>query len=448
MAPTTIEDFPQELVDEVIDRILDKETLRSLSLVSHTCLPGSQRRLFESILLGTGTSFIDTGEESFRNPVLFANLLLTLTQSPHLAPYTKTLIVLINDGWDYETEMEVLGNVLPKILPLFRFLNKLVWKQKDHKYIPPVLYRSVAETLQLPSLVSVSLKGVPVDILQHCSSSVTQLAIWDPPLNKNFADIFLAKNATTSPPPPTATSQSHAMLEALLIDDASWIVNSGQSNEAAIIRVLQSNIDVMHLQTLIISVMYCQLKSHAEVAKMLRTCPNLQQLSFAPTFSALHDDERENVSDPINLGALKALKTLHLGVQSGFWTNGSDATEPIGWIISLLEKIPTSNVIETIIISSSFGMLPMNTEYFGVDFNPYTQLDKILNKENFPRLKQVRFHVEEAPFYKDYVGADHPFKVRTDWVKNKIRAGMVRLRFAQLIRFSSSKWFLDVINVI
>lgn len=171
--------------------------------------------------------------------------------------------------------------------------------------------------------------------------------------------------------------------------------------------------------------------------------------------------------DPVKLDTLPALKYLHIGAQTGFWRNEDpNIYDPINWVCSLLSSIPPSNNnnIKTFTFSSSYGMMPipstlsaffsiiasspsslppspLPTNYFGPSFQMYPMLDVLLSHTTkFPNLQRVNFHIEEAPFYKDYMEVPpHTFSVQAKWVEDKIRNAMRALIHADRIRISSSE---------
>lgn len=174
--------------------------------------------------------------------------------------------------------------------------------------------------------------------------------------------------------------------------------------------------------------------------------------------------------DPVKMDSLLCLKYLHIGVQTGFWrADDTNIYDPMNWVYSLLSTFPPStpttraknkdkhntntnnrNKIEKQhqdthpllqlrddahpqhhlhlprhpqceprILSPSSD--PSATNYFGPSFQMYPTLDVLLSmRTRFPSLQRVNFHIEEAPYYKDYMEVPHTFSVRAKWIEEKI----------------------------
>ncbi|KDR76432.1 hypothetical protein GALMADRAFT_445240 [Galerina marginata CBS 339.88] len=390
--PAIIDSLPPELTDEILNLIsTDMDALRSLALTSRSFLSPCQSRIFSS-------ATVNTRCEHDRNTSQAQKLLAVLNGSPRdLAGYITHFTVqldhspLFSSDNGVPTERSKDGHDLIELLLLLSKLTRFSLKLRDqYSWCVQVLSSSVIEaivaSLRLSSIVQVDFKNVPIGMIHACSPSVKHMALWDP-INVHWRPL---RHEQTQ-----MVHQQHTppiYLNSLFLDSSS---RAHYEVGETIKQILQSGLDLSQLRKLVLNVPYCRLEPREETLQLLRACSaSLEDFSFCPAVESYADARTK--PDNMNLGFLTSLRVLHLSVRAGFVPDRAEVVDPIVWITDLLDKIPQSNRIEWIIISSSYYVSPTvnGGGFFGIEFDSYVHLAGILTKGRFPHLRKVTFHTD------------------------------------------------------
>ncbi|KAJ7290352.1 hypothetical protein C8J57DRAFT_1705766 [Mycena rebaudengoi] len=138
-----MESLPQELVDNIVDHIGDRKSLRSCSTVAMRFVEPCQQRMFRRLRL-------DLKLEARQ---------LFLAASPHIAFYTKDLLIFLPVKEDEQRALVSVLHSLPNIARLLVIGHNLRWSQLDEglrRALQDVIARPSVHTLNIHNLDDIS----------------------------------------------------------------------------------------------------------------------------------------------------------------------------------------------------------------------------------------------------------------------------------------------------
>ena len=479
--PPTINELPPELLEELVDACTTypkrdqsktMATLRALSQTSSTFRPICQSKLFSTITILT--EYDEYVEDT--NPL--DRLYELFVESDRLAQYATHLTIL-NKRFnrqsgpfaDDEDKTHRDGeHTLTKLLTLLQTHSRLeqftvvsIWPSRHHYgyHRNPgrcmALMKAIMETFKMPSLVRVNMKDMPLDLFRFCTPNVKHLALWDASVEWDL---------------PEEDKMQAPIGEKIQLESLVMYSSSLGSENLVMEEIIDSEfLDLSGVRKLSVGLEHCRMveKMHGQVAQLLERCSSsLEELSLTPStvcmslsvtlfllyvhsqilhvasiflaFDLGHDPPLGPES--ITFASLKSLRALHLGIQTGLCEDyQGNNHEPIPWLCSVLNTLPRPNVLESLTISSGYGQLAGGNggSYWGVNFDDYAQLDVLLGEWKVPKLKKVRWFIEESKFLltkfdKNYTTPGE-FSKRAKWVVINIHGKMPQMRRKKKLEF-------------
>ncbi|KAJ6608902.1 hypothetical protein B0H10DRAFT_2066207 [Mycena sp. CBHHK59/15] len=189
--------FPQELIDVIVEEVHDSPSLKSCSLVATSFRSPCQRKIYRSLWLYRGSSH--------RRPSLADGSALIMS-SPHLASYVRDLTVELPKSQSGEdAHLECILRSVTNIERLLLAGMSISWKN-----LSPGLASAILHLISVPSLDRLHLLNmfnIPPNLIAFAVSSVAVLSVFGISLDTQEETQMHASSFTSpadlQPPAPT-----------------------------------------------------------------------------------------------------------------------------------------------------------------------------------------------------------------------------------------------------